>query len=392
MSEQTKSCGCSVSRHPEVDAINRALLAREDPRNVADRYKFGKSLVYEHRGHLLAAGHSLATTSPPKAPKPAPPSPAPPPSETHRQALQVTPQARPEPRTEHPTRSDPEPRKAPASAPVTPSPEPSPAVVESRGTAAVPFRGIVESRVPAKDSGEAKTEEAKSAPSTEIVPRVLPENGVRSTYARAVETVTGLIVQGLWKPTHVAALAEKLGLKQSSIRNAHGEAVRCLQMGMGDYLARQMASAGWIMKERDAAKDQAAKALGFAERWRRQEREAQERADRMTEDARIDALKAAAHFGMLATKYDLSAEKWSGQALAHQRHLDDVLCLRGPKEVSITQNNLTAINADATFERFGARLAARFADHPEALRILEEEARLATRAEPSTIDAAFEAA
>jgi hypothetical protein len=59
------------------------------------------------------------------------------------------------------------------------------------------------------------------------------------------------------------------------------------------------------------------------------------------------------------------------QALAHQRHLDDVLCLRSPREVNAVQNNFGTGDVGATFARFAAALARRFAGRPEVLAELE---------------------
>lgn len=389
MSEQTKSCGCSVSRHPEVDAINRALLAREDPRNVADRYKFGKSLVYEHRGHLLAAGHALATTSPPKAPKPASPSPAPPPSETPRQAPPVTPQARPEPGTEHPTRSDPEPRKAPASAPVTPSPEPSPAVVESRGTAAVPFRGIVESPVPAKDSGETKTEEAKSAPVTESVARVLPSPEIvprgpmvpkvhGTAYMNAVARCAAAITDRTMKPATLQSIGDRFGLSRDQMRKAYHEAARHLRLDMGGLLERQETSIAWALAERNDAIEKGDAREKLAADWRERERKAHEDIETIEDvEARIAAQGEAARMGIVASKYGLEAEKWHALALASQKHLDDIQCLVGPKVVQATQVN---VGGGEVFERFAALMGAEFAGEPHILARIEAVAARVMRA------------
>jgi hypothetical protein len=142
---------------------------------------------------------------------------------------------------------------------------------------------------------------------------------------------------------------------------------------MGGYLEKLAASAMLVMAERDTAKAESKNAKVHAERWRRQEREAQEAADKLDDKERFAMLETAARFGMLATKYDLSAEKWSAQALSHQRHLDDVLCLRGPKEATQNVFNINA-NDMAKFEAFGRAMAARFASEPEVLRAIEEAA------------------
>jgi hypothetical protein len=83
---------------------------------------------------------------------------------------------------------------------------------------------------------------------------------------------------------------------------------------------------------------------------------------------RMIALDRAAHMGLLATKYDLSAEKWSALALKAQQHHDDVLCLLGPK--SATQININANAID--FERFARALCRRFAHRPDVLAEIDQ--------------------
>jgi hypothetical protein len=194
-----------------------------------------------------------------------------------------------------------------------------------------------------------------------------------SDYAKAVEAALSLISAGEWRPRHIEGLAGKFGLTKGSARNAYSEAVRHVHLDMGGYLEKLATNAMLVMADRDAAKAESKNAKIHAERWRRQEREAQEHADKKTGDERIATLKEAAHFGMLATKYDLSAEKWSAQALSHQRHLDDVLCLRGPKEATQNVFNISG-NDMAKFEAFGRAMAARFALQPDILRAIEEAA------------------
>lgn len=325
------TCNCFVARHPDAAAIDAALLRGEDPRDVAARFSVGKSRVYDHRKHLRADGAAAAPARHQDAPEasPAPAEPIPPSG----------------------------PAKRTAAPPVERSTEP----VER-----------VERRV--ESGGMDAARDVQAAPS--LTARALPAEGVPGgAYATAVQTIVGLKVSGAWRATHVEAMSIKFGLAKTSVRAAHAEAVRHLQMGMGDYLARQTTSALWTTKERDAAKDQAEAAKKHAERWRRQEREAQEAADRLEGKERFAALDQAARFGMLATKYDLSAEKWGMQALAHQRQSDEVLCLRGPKELHLSQqNNFGAEATSATLAQFAAALARRFADQPEILAALDEAA------------------
>lgn len=233
---------------------------------------------------------------------------------------------------------------------------------------------------------------ARSLTEPVLTARALPPVGPPGgAYAAAVQTIIGLKVNGAWRATHVEAVGAKMGLARSSVRAAHAEAVRHLQMGMGDYLARQATSALWVTKERDAAKDQATAAQKNAERWRRQEREAQDMADRLDGKERFAALDQAARFGMLATKYDLSAEKWSAQALAHQRELNDVLCLRGPK--ALTQINLggDGDSGDA-LAKFGAELARRCEGRPDVLAVINAAVEAIEQGGGEVIEATGEAA
>ena len=232
---------------------------------------------------------------------------------------------------------------------------------------------------------------ARSLTEPVLTARALPPAGPPGgAYAAAVQTIIGLKVNGAWRATHVEAVGAKMGLARSSVRAAHAEAVRHLQMGMGDYLARQATSALWVTKERDAAKDQAEGAKKNAERWRRQEREAQDMADRLEGKERFAALDQAARFGMLATKYDLSAEKWSAQALAHQRELNDVLCLRGPK--ALTQINLGEGDGGDALAKFGAELARRCEGRPDVLAVINAAVEAIEQGGGEVIEATGEAA
>jgi hypothetical protein len=212
-----------------------------------------------------------------------------------------------------------------------------------------------------------------------VTPRALPVAEVpKSPYASAVAEALELVSVGQWRAHHVPDLAQRFGLARNTVRTAYNEAIRHLQLDMGGYLAKQATSAAYVVRERDEAKAESRRAKEHAERWRKQEREAQEEADKLEGKERIAALETAARFGLLATKYDLSAEKWSAQALAHQRHLDDVLCLRMPKEVSATQINLGG-DGSAKLEEFAGALAARLRGRPDLLAEIDAAAEAVER-------------
>lgn len=330
------ACNCFVAQHPKATEISEALQSGEDPRLVATRFGFGKSKAYEHRQHLRAAG-ATATPARPAAAPPAPPA-------------------------------------APPLAAVPP--------VE-------PFRGTVEPRVESGGMNE-PTNVPTGAITSRARPAEAPQGAPLSRYATAVAACVELIMDSRWRAGHVDALAQKYGLAKSSARSAHAEAVRHIQLNMGDYVARQAVSASYVTQQRDDAKAQSRTAMRHAERWRGQETEAQAAADKLTGPERFAALDQAARFGMLATKYDLAAEKWSAQGLAHQRHLDDVLCLRTP---SLTQVNVGGGGDGlALLEKFGGLLAERFRDRPDVLREIEAAVSAASGGGGEVIDATGEAA
>lgn len=330
--DDKSSCGCFVAQHPKAAEISEALRSGEDPRLVAARFGFGKSMAYEHRQHLRGLATQAAPAKPP-APAPAPPA-----------------------------------------APVPP--------VE-------PFRGTVEPRVESGGMSE-PTNVPTGAITSRARPGEAPQGPPLSRYATAVAACVELIMDSRWRAGHVDALAQKYGLAKSSARSAHAEAVRHIQLNMGDYVARQAVSASYVTQQRDDAKAQSRTAMRHAERWRGQETEAQAAADKLTGPERFAALDQAARFGMLATKYDLAAEKWSAQGLAHQRHLDDVLCLRTP---SLTQVNVGGGGDGlALLEKFGGLLAERFRDRPDVLREIEAAVSAASGGGGDVIDATGEAA
>lgn len=332
------SCGCFVAHHPRAAEIDVALRSGEDPRALAARFSIGKSRLYEHRRHLGAAPAADATTPPGRSPPGVP--------------VLSEPAQPPEPSVER-------------------------------------FHGTVESRV---ESGGTIVPRVPGP--ARALPTATPSGGLRTGYIQAIEENLGLITEGRWRAAHVKDIAEKCGLSVDRGRHAYHEATRHLQLNMGGYLQKQATSAAWTVRQRDEARARAESATAHAERWRRQEQEAQEAADKLAGKERMAALDTAARFGLLATKYDLSAEKWSAQALAHQRHLDDVLCLRSPKEVSATQINIGG-DGLVLFERFGVLLAARFKGQPDVLAELAAAAAEAKRGWPgdeAAIDAIGEAA
>lgn len=360
-------CNCFVARHPKAAEIDAALLRGDDPRDVAARYDLGKSRVYDHRKHLRDAG--ITGPAPEVVPSPAP-SPPPAPPAAALDGAKDAPSSSPAPSAPSPPA---EPVKRPPAPPVERSMESVEPRMESRGMDVEVPAG------PSLISARALPQEASSGP----VPSV-----VMSPYTTAVKAAVALITDGKWRAGHVDALVEKYGIARNTARSAHAEAVRHLQMNMGDYGARQAVSAAYVVSQRDAAKAQSTNALRHADRWRAEENRAQEAAAKMSGEERQEKLKEAAHYGLLATKYDLSAEKWSAQALAHQRHLDDVLCLRSPK------NNFGAGASDggAMVARLAAALARRFRDRPDVLADLEAAAAELERASDEPLLVESEAA
>lgn len=325
-------CNCYVARHPKAAEIDAALVRGDDPRDVAARYKVGKTKVYDHRRHLREGSSSAAPDA----------------TDHQDDASTATIEAPPAPhgrRLQTAERSA-ENRRRPA--------ERVERRTESRGTSrAVP---------PTSSPGPAR---ALPGSATDAI--AVPVNG----YLQAIDACLELVTSRRWRPNHIRGIAERFGISVDRSRHAYHEAMRHLQLDMGGYVQKQATSAAWCMGQRDDARARADAATVNAERWRRQEREAQEAADKLQGKERFAQLETAARFGLLATKYDLSAEKWSAQALAHQRHLDDVLGLRAPKEAHFTQNNFGA-DSSALLERFADLLARRFADRPEIISAIEE--------------------
>lgn len=346
MSDETNACDCYVARHASARKIDEALIRGDDPRSIAQLYRIGKSRVYEHKKHLTEpqVPQVVAVAQEPATP------------------AEAAPNSQP---TIHSTEVSTEPEK----------------FVERR----MESRGM--------DLGDAK--EAPATPETPFITRALPTPQlppiVGGAYVKAVAVALASITQGVWRASSADSLAKQHGITKVTARNAYAEAVRHLQLNMGDYTARQATSAAYVTQQRDNAKAQSVTALRHAETWRDRENTAQNEAARTTGERRQAALRDAAHFGLLATKYDLSAEKWSAQALAHQRHLDDVLCLRSPG-IRATQINLApSQNSGEDLAAFAGALARKFADRPDILAALDAAAaELESGAE--TFDVADEAA
>jgi hypothetical protein len=327
----SESCNCFVARHPQAVAIEAALRADEDPRDVAARFGVGKSKVYEHRRHLGIVGPVRSQD------EPAPPAAA----ETPVEPAKVIPR---------PMESIPR-QEGPFHGTAAPSPPPPP----ESSARALP-------QVPEKTGGTA-------APVVH-----------GTDYLQAVAHCMEAIVRGVMRPTVLQSIGGKFGLAPARVRHAYHEAARHLRLDMGGMLERQESSIAWTLRQREDARAKGDVREKCAEDWRRKEREAHEAASRIDDDeARIAALDKAARMGLVASKYGLEAEKWHAQALAHQRHLDGIQCLLGPKELHLTQINA---GGTADVERFAGALAKRFADRPDILAALSDAAADIEREEP----------
>lgn len=250
------------------------------------------------------------------------------------------------------------------------------------------------SPIPQEDApiprNEAPAAERRPASSTRAQPQVSETTGgtaipqVHGTaYMTAVAACAEAITRGLMRPAVLQGIGRKYGLSRDRARHALYEAARHLRMDMGGLLERQESSIAWTLRRRDDAQTKAEARERIAEEWRQRERWAHDEAMRMDDaEARIAALGHAARLGLVASKYGLEAEKWHAQALAHQRHLDDVQCLLGPKEFNLTQINTGGGAATGDVEQFAAALAARFAGRPEILAELAAAADDIERAQP----------
>lgn len=258
----------------------------------------------------------------------------------------------------------------------------APQVVDSASVPPIP-RDSAEQEPPSRKTAERRTES-----STRAQPQVLettggtgiPRNG-GTAYETAVAACAEAITRGLMRPAVLQGIGQKYGLTRDRARHAYHEAARHLRLDMGGLLERQETSIAWLIRRRDDAQGKADARERIAEEWRQKERKAHDDAQRISDDReRIAALGDAARMGLVASKYGLEAEKWHAQALNHQKHLDDVQCLLGPKELHLTQNNFGGASDDV--ERFASALAARFADRPDVLAALEDAAADIEREEP----------
>jgi hypothetical protein len=333
MSEATKkeSCDCFIARHPKAGDLGAALLEPEaDVVVLAARYRVSKTMLYEHRKHLRAAG--LLSTEKPK-------------------------------------------RVSARSV---------------RGSAGTTEKG---EGFHGKATEPRKTEEspARAQPQVPETTRGIAIPPVHGTaYLSAVEHCAEAITRGVMRPAVLQGIAQKLGITRDRARQALYEAARHLRMDMGGMLERQEASIAWTLRQRDEAKAKAEAREKAAEDWRQKERRAHEDAQGITDpEARINALGEAARMGLVASKYGLEAEKWHASALAHQRHLDDIQCLLGPKELHL---HPPPGDGEAMLERLGAELARRFAGQADALRLIEAAMQAAERRSGEVIETTGEAA
>lgn len=166
-----------------------------------------------------------------------------------------------------------------------------------------------------------------------------PERGpklVASAYETAVGYCRELIVRDEMSPQALREVAKRLGLEQVKVRVAHHEAARALRYDSGGILERQEASIASCKRQRRVALDRMAAAVRKSDEWR--EKEASVLADAAratTPTAKADLLVRAAKLGEAASRAGLEAEKWQMSALMHQRHLDSVQCLVGPRELHL---------------------------------------------------------
>ena len=315
-------CTCAVARHPEVAAIDAALLPPhgEDPRSVATRFGLSKTTVYEHRRHLLGE---------------------------------------------------------PAAAPSGPGPVKRAAPVSAR-SASVPGHSAdsAERAVEGASKAPKRPQESPSRAQPQVVdstsvPAIPPSGGTGAGtgYATAVQACAEAITRGVMRPAVLQGIGQKYGLTRDRVRHAYHEAARHLRLDMGGLLERQETTIAWVLRQRDEARAKMEAREKSAEDWRRKERDAHELAQGIADaEARIAALGEAARMGLVASKYGLEAEKWHASALAHQKHLDDIQCLTGPKELTLNQFN---VSGGVGVAEFAAALAARFADRPDILAALD---------------------
>lgn len=340
------ACNCFVARHPKAAEIDAALRdPRPDILAIADRYRVSKTVLYEHRKHLR----------------------------------------------------DTEPEQG---APVEPEPAAEkPARVSARSVKASAGSAENEPEFRGNDEGAAEKQLTDGQSPARAQPQVGESKGgiqipqVHGTaYLTAVEHCAEAITRGVMRPVVLQGIGQRLGFSRDRMRQALYEAARHLRMDMGGLLERQETSIAWVLRQRNEAQAKAEAREKMAEEWRQKERRAHDDAQSITDaEARIAALGDAARMGLVASKYGLEAEKWAAQALAHQRHLDDIQCLIGPKELHVNQFNQGGSDS-AMFARFAAALARRFRDRPDVLAELEAAAAELERAPDEPILVESEAA
>lgn len=357
-------CNCFVARHPKAAEIDAAL--REPRPNIlaiADRYRVSKTVLYEHRRHLREADAGQPA-APPEAPRALPAF-----------AGEQAGQALAEGSKEAPQ------QLAAEAAPASPTEPPA------EKPACVSARSVRDSAAPAENDPRVRGNEGETAEKqltggqspARAQPQVVETKGgivipqVHGTaYLTAVEHCAEAITRGVMRPAVLQGISQRLGLTRDRVRQAFHEAARHLRLDMGGLLERQEASIAWVLRQRDEAQSKATAREKDAAEWRQREKRAHDVAEGISdEEARVAALGEAARMGLVASKYGLEAEKWAAQALAHQRHLDDIQCLIGPKELHLNQYNQQGGGDGATFARFAAALARRFRDRPDILAELE---------------------
>ena len=159
---------------------------------------------------------------------------------------------------------------------------------------------------------------------------------VSSRYETAVGYCRELIIRDEMSPQAVREIAKRLGMHYESVRQAHYEAARGLRLDSGGILERQEASIAACERQRRDALAHKESSVRKRDEWRARELRACEEAEAAETPAlRATLLRAAAEMGTACARYGMEAEKWQMSALAHQRHLDSVQCLVGPRELHV---------------------------------------------------------
>lgn len=378
------ACNCFVARHPKAGEIDAALREpKADILALADRYRVSKTVLYEHRRHLREADAGQPA-APPEAPRDLP-------AVAGEQAGQALAEGSEEAAQQ----------LAAETAPASPAEPPAekPARVSTRSVRDYAASTENEAGFRGNEGEVAEKQLTPGQSPARAQPQVVETKGgivipqVHGTaYLTAVEHCAEAITRGMMRPAVLQGIAQRLGLTRDRVRQAFYEAARHLRLDMGGLLERQEASIAWVLRQRNEAQAKAEAREKMADEWRQKERRAHDVAQGIgDEEARVSALGEAARMGLVASKYGLEAEKWAAQALSHQKHLDDIQCLIGPKEVNFNQFNQGGGDG-ATFARFAAALARRFRDRPDILAELEAAAAELERAGDEPILVESEAA